>query len=72
MRDLSHLRWDFIGLAEMNWAETLKLVVKLYKVINSGEKGKHTALIALVLLSLPQKCILGYRPVSVRIMSARF
>ena len=39
MHELSHFRWDVIGLKEMHWTGTSKLVVNGCKIINSGGEG---------------------------------
>lgn len=72
MHELNHFRWNIIGLTEMHRIGTQELVVSWCKIINLGGEWKHTAGVALVLSSLVQKHMLGYRPINDQIILARF
>ena len=73
VRELSRYRCDIVGIAETHRLGTEEMEEDGYKIVTSGnEEGDHRRGVALVLSKTAQKALIGYNPISERIIMARF
>jgi hypothetical protein len=73
VRELSRYRCDIVGIAETHRLGTEEMEEDGYKVVTSGnEAGDHRRGVVLVLSKTAQKALIGYNPISERIIMARF
>jgi len=67
---MERYRFDLLGLAEMRWTASGEM--HGCKVISSGNEQKHEAGVGFLLSKRAREALLGYKPVSDRVMVARF
>jgi len=67
---MERYRFDVLELAKMQWTASEKM--HSCKVICSGNKQTHKARVGFLLSKRARKALLGYKPVSDRVMVARF
>ncbi len=73
VHELAKFNCDIVGIAETHRLGTEEIEEEGYKIIASGkEEGAHRRGVALVLNAAAQKALIGYNPVSERILTARF
>ena len=72
VHELSKFNCDIVGLSETHRLGTEEIEEEGYKIITFGkESGKHRRGVALVLNKTAQKALIGYNPISDRILTAR-
>ena len=71
IHELSHVKWDIVGLAETHWTGAEETTHQDYKILSSGKLDEHRSGVALLLTKSAQRSLLSYRPVNDRIISAR-
>jgi len=72
MNELSKFRWDIIGIAETHWLGVDDRRFNGNRILSSGRDDIHRSGVALILSPIAEKALLGYNPVSDRILTARF
>jgi len=72
MHELKKFRWDIIGISETHWTGVDDRRVDDHRILSSGKDEHHRSGVALVLSSTAEKALLGFNPVSDRIITARF
>lgn len=72
IHELARLRWDVVGVAETHWTGIQESMVQGYKVISSGKAEGHRSGVGLILTANAQRSLISYKPVSDRVISARF
>ena len=73
MEELERFRCDIVGIAETHRLGVEELQEGEYKIITSGrEEGEHRRGVSLVLSRVAQKALIGYSPISERIILAKF
>ena len=71
--EFNQLLWEVIGIAETHWLNSDDKMVEGYRIVSSGPvDGRHRSGVAIILGKVAQKSIIGYEPVSDRIITARF
>ena len=68
--EMERYRFDILGLAEMRWTASGEM--HGCKVIWSGNEQKHEAGVGFLLSKRAREALLGFKPVSDRVMVARF
>ena len=68
--EMERYRFDILGLAEMRWTASGEM--HDCKVIWSGNEQKHEAGVGFPLSKRAREALLGYKPVSDRVLVARF
>ena len=72
LHQLSNFSCEILGVSETHWTETGDFTKDGYKVLCSSRDDIHRQGVALILNKSAQKALLGYNPVSPRLISARF
>jgi exonuclease III len=72
LHELEKFKWDIIGIAETHWLGVDDRRYNGCRILSSGREKIHRSGVALALSPLAEKSLLGYNPVTDRIMSARF
>ncbi|CAF4126862.1 unnamed protein product, partial [Rotaria sp. Silwood2] len=67
---MKRFRYDIIGISEVRW--TGKGETPNGDFIWSGEESSHTRGVGFLLSTQAKKALIGYNPISSRIISARF
>jgi len=67
---MERYRFDILELAEMRWTASREM--HGCKVIISGNEQKHESGVGFLLSKRAREALLGYKPVSDRVMVARF
>src|ERR1043165_283939 len=68
--EMKNYRWDILGLSEMRWTGAGEIGGG--EVIWSGHETKHEAGVGFLLNHQAKRALLGYNPISSRLMAARF
>ncbi|XP_072047129.1 craniofacial development protein 2-like [Amphiura filiformis] len=69
---MMNFKWEILGIAETHWIDSGEFTMVGYKILCAGKYTIHRAGVALILNKQAQNALLGYNPISARIMSARF
>ena len=73
IKELERFRCDIVGIAETHRLGVEELQEGEYKIITPGrEEGENRRGVALVLSRVAQKALIGYSPISERIILAKF
>ena len=72
LNQMDKFRWEILGVCETHWTDSGEFTIDGYKILCSGNENIHRAGVALILTRYAQKALLGYNPISPRIISARF
>ncbi|XP_072021929.1 craniofacial development protein 2-like [Amphiura filiformis] len=72
LNQMQKFRWEILGLAETHWTESGEFTIDGYKILSSGNLSVHRKLVGLILNKVAQSALLGYNPISPRLISARF
>ena len=70
--ELERLKWDVLGLAETRWTGVPESMIRGYKIISSGKASEHRSGVAILLAKTAQNALMSYKPVSDRLLTARF
>lgn len=70
--ELERLKWDVLGLAETHWTGVQESMIRGYKIISSGKSSEHRSGVAILLAKTAQNALMSYKPVSDRLLTARF
>ena len=69
---MQKFRWEILGLAETHWTESGEFTIDGYKILSSGNLSVRRKGVGLILNKVAQSALLGYNPISPRMISARF
>ncbi|XP_071502561.1 craniofacial development protein 2-like [Diadema antillarum] len=72
LNQMKKFDWEVLGISETHWTDSGEFIYQGYKILCSSNKSVHRQGVALILNKTAQSALLGYNPVSQRIMSARF
>ena len=72
LNQMQKFDWEILGIAETHWTESGEFSTEGYKILCSGNDTIHRAGVALILNKQAQSSLLGYNPISPRLISARF
>eukprot|EP00057_Strongylocentrotus_purpuratus_P014949 XP_011669423.1 PREDICTED: craniofacial development protein 2-like [Strongylocentrotus purpuratus] len=72
LHQLKGFRWEIIGIAETHWTDMGDFTHDGHRILCSGKDKIHREGVALILNKTAQNALLGYNPISPRIISARF
>ena len=67
IQELNHMKIDIIGTTETRWTDTGKIVKDDYTMIYSGGE-EHKNGVGLILRNAVAKSLIGYRPISDRVI----
>ena len=69
---MDNFEWEVLGISETHWIDSGAFITQGYKILCSSNTTTHRAGVALILNKRAQCALLGYNPVSPRLISARF
>ncbi len=69
---MQKFKWEILGISETHWTDSGEFTTDGYKILCSGNDSIHRAGVALILNKAAQNALLGYNPISQRLISARF
>ncbi|XP_072037241.1 craniofacial development protein 2-like [Amphiura filiformis] len=72
LNQMQKFRWEILGLAETHSTEYGEFAIGGYKILSSGNLSVHRKGVGMILNKVAQSALLGYNPISPRIISARF
>ena len=72
LKQMEKFDWEVLGVAETHWVDTGEFTTQGYKSLCSSNDTTHRAGVALILNRKAQHALLGYNPLSPRIITARF
>ncbi|XP_072051743.1 craniofacial development protein 2-like [Amphiura filiformis] len=72
LNQIEKYKWEILGIAETHWIDSGEFISKGYKILCSGNDSIHRAGVAILLNKKAQNALLGYNPISARLLSARF
>jgi len=73
VHEMIRFRCDIVGIAETHQQGVEEMQEGKYKILASGkEEGRHSSGVAMVLSGAAQRALIGYSPVSDRILLAKF
>lgn len=72
IQELGRLKWDIIGIAETHWTGIDDKRLMNYRILSSGREDVHRSGVGLILSSAAERALIGSKPVSDRIITARF
>jgi hypothetical protein len=72
LQERDKFKWDVMGLAETHLLGIKDKTVNGRRILYSGREDIHRSGVALFLNATAQKSLRGYKPVSDRILIARF
>ena len=64
------MRYDIVGISEVRWTGSGELMNG--RMVFAGEERKHEKGVAIVMSERAHKALIGYLPISPRVMAARF
>ncbi|XP_038055161.1 craniofacial development protein 2-like [Patiria miniata] len=71
LHELSHLKWEVIGLSETHLCDSGELRQEGIQFLCSGNDTTHREGVAILLNKAAQRALIGYNPISERIITAR-
>ena len=71
IHELDHLQWEVMGISETHWCDSGELRRDGYLFLCSGNDSIHREGVAIILNKTAQRSLIGYNPVSERIISVR-
>ena len=71
INQMESLKWDILGVSETHWTISGEFTFEGHKILCSGNDTVHRAGVALILKKDAQYALLGYNPISPRMVSAR-
>jgi len=73
VHELTRFRCNIVGIAETHRLRVEEMQEGEYKILASGkEEERHSSGVAMVLCGAAQRALIGYSPVSNRILLAKF
>ncbi|XP_072051496.1 craniofacial development protein 2-like [Amphiura filiformis] len=69
---MENFHWEILGIAESHWTDSGEFSSQGFKILCAGNDTIHRAGVALILSKTAQNALLGYNPISARLISARF
>ena len=71
MHQLEKFDCEIMGIAETHWTDTGDFTQEGYQILSSGNDSTHRAGVAIILNKNTQRALLGYNPISERLITAR-
>lgn len=72
VHQLDKFKWEIIGISEAHWTEIGEFTEEGYKILYSSHDRLHRKGVALILNKTAQRALIGYNPISPRLITARF
>ncbi|XP_072020206.1 craniofacial development protein 2-like [Amphiura filiformis] len=72
LNQMEKFNWQILGISETHWLDSGELISEGYKILCSGNATTHRAGVALILNKKAQNALMGYNPISPRLITARF
>ena len=72
LNQMQKLKWEILGISETHWTDSGEFSTDGYKILCAGNDSIHRGGVALILNKQAQNALLGYNPISTRMISARF
>ena len=72
LHQLDKFKWEIIGISETHWTETGEFTEEGYKILCSSDERLHRKGVALILNKTAHRALIGYNPISSRLITARF
>ena len=69
---MQKFKWEILGISETHWTDSGEFSTDGYKILCAGNDSIHRGGVALILNKQAQNALLGYNPISPRMISARF
>ncbi|XP_072039097.1 uncharacterized protein [Amphiura filiformis] len=71
IHQLENYKWEIMGISETHWIESGDFTQDGYQILSAGSGSTHRAGVALILNKNAQRSLLGYNPISERLITAR-
>jgi len=72
IKQMEKFQWEIFGVSETHWTDSGEFSKEGFKILCSGNDTVHRKGVAFILSKLAQKALLGYNPISPRLISSRF
>ena len=72
LNQMQKFKWEILGISETHWTDSGEFSTDGYKILCAGNDSIHRGGVALILNKQAQNALLGYNPISPRMISARF
>lgn len=72
LREMERYRMDILGISEMRWTGSGRLVSDRKTIIYSGHDVEHERGVGIVMSARAAEALVGWKPASDRIITARF
>ena len=71
LHQLGKFDWEIMGVSETHWTDTGDFIQEGYQILSAGNSTTHRAGVAIILNKNAQKSLLGYNPISERLITVR-
>ena len=71
LHQLEKFDWEIMGVSETHWTDTGDFVQEGYQILSSANSTIHRAGVAIILNQNAQRALLGYNPISERLITVR-